>query len=128
MGTTPRPLVNPTVGLMPTTPLLDEGLMIEPSVSLPSAAIHRLADTATPERKLGPPGLRSGTWGLPVGRPRPLQPLEEPNVRKLAHSLKWALPGRTAPAALNLATTGASAATFVSSSAREPAVVCVRSA
>src|SRR6185436_13438086 len=63
IGTTPAREVNPTVGLMPTTPLLDDGLMIEPSVSVPSDAAARLAETATPEPELEPPGLRSSTYG-----------------------------------------------------------------
>src|ERR1051326_2430739 len=80
MGTTPSRLVNPTVGLMPTTPFAADGLMIEPSVSVPSAARHRFAETATPEPELDPPGLRSSTYGLRVCRPRPLQPAHEPRA------------------------------------------------
>src|ERR1043166_2837286 len=111
IGTTPWRLVSPTVGLIPTTPLLDDGLMIEPSVSVPSAATHRFAETATPEPELDPPGLRSSTYGLRVCRPRPLQPLDERLDRKLAHSLRFDLPRMTAPACRSLATTGASRAT-----------------
>src|ERR687886_235529 len=94
MGMTPARLVSPTVGLMPTTPLFDDGLMIEPSVSVPSAARHRLAATATPDPELEPPGLRSRTYGLRVWRPLPLHPLEEREDRKLAHSLRFVLPNR----------------------------------
>src|SRR5579859_5066210 len=85
IGTTPCRLVRPTVGLMPTTPDAEDGLMIEPSVSVPSAATHRLAATLTPEPELEPPGLRSRTYGLRVWRPRPLHPLDERVERKLAH-------------------------------------------
>src|SRR5918912_2001734 len=77
MGMTPARLVRPPVGLMPTTPLAEDGLMIEPSVSVPSAATHRLADTATAEPELDPPGERSSTKALRVWRPRPLQPLDD---------------------------------------------------
>ena len=65
------------MGLMPTMPEAEDGLMIEPSVSVPSAATHRLAETLTPEPELEPPGLRSRTCGLWVCLPRPLQPLDE---------------------------------------------------
>src|ERR1700730_14261509 len=102
MGMTPRPLVRATVGLMPTMPHAEDGLMIEPSVSLPRAATHRLAETLAPEPALEPPGLRSSTNGLRVWRPRPLQPLDERVDRKFAHSLRFALPMITAPAARSL--------------------------
>src|SRR5690348_8064553 len=91
MGTTPCRLVSPTVGLMPTTPVADEGLTIEPSVSVPSAATHRLAETATADPELDPLGVRSSTNGLRVCRPRPLQPLDERVERKFAHSLRFDL-------------------------------------
>jgi hypothetical protein len=35
IGTTSARLVSPTVGLIPTTPLIDAGQTIEPSVSVP---------------------------------------------------------------------------------------------
>src|SRR5713226_6292261 len=108
MGITPWRLVIPTVGLIPTMPEAEDGLMIEPSVSVPSAATHRLAETETAEPELEPPGLRSSTNGLRVCRPRPLQPLDERVERKLAHSLRLALPRMTAPASLNLRATAAS--------------------
>src|SRR5215207_600706 len=98
IGITPARLVRPTVGLMPTMAEADDGLMIEPSVSVPSAAAARLAATATPEPELEPPGLRSRTYGLRVCRPRPLQPLDERLERKFAHSERLVLPNSTAPA------------------------------
>src|SRR5713226_2477284 len=128
MGITPWRLVIPTVGLIPTMPEAEDGLMIEPSVSVPSAATHRLAATATPEPELEPPGLRSRTYGLRVWRPRPLQPLDERVERKLAHSLILLLANSTAPASLSLRATGASLTTGAPCSANEPAVVCMRSA
>src|ERR1700736_3767094 len=102
---------------MPTMPEAEQGLIIEPSVSVPSAATHRLADTATPEPELEPPGLRSRTNGLRVWRPRPRQPLDERVERKLAHALRLVLASRTAPASRSLRATGASAATAAFSNA-----------
>ena len=55
----PERLHRPTVGLMPTTPLLDDGHMIEPPVSVPIVKAARLADAATPDPELDPQGLRS---------------------------------------------------------------------
>jgi hypothetical protein len=48
---------NPTVGFMPTTPFVTAGQMIEPLVSVPTAAAQRFADTATPEPELEPHGF-----------------------------------------------------------------------
>ena len=49
----------PSVGLIPTNPLFDEGHMIEPSVSDPTETAHKFAEVATPEPELLPHGLRS---------------------------------------------------------------------
>src|SRR5579859_5425901 len=127
IGITPWRLVSPTVGLMPTMPHAEDGLMIEPSVSLPRAATHRLAETLAAEPELDPPGLRSSTKGLRVWRPRPLHPLDERVDRKFAHSLRFALPRITAPAARSLLATGASCLAGAPTNANEPAVVCIRS-
>src|SRR6266436_9853667 len=56
IGITPARLVSPTVGLIPTIPDAEHGLMIEPSVSVPRAATHRFAETETPDPELEPPG------------------------------------------------------------------------
>src|SRR5262249_18742681 len=77
IGMTPDRLTRPTVGLIPTMPLADDGLTIEPSVSVPTAAAHRFAATATADPELDPHGLRSSEYGLRVSPPRPLQPLVE---------------------------------------------------
>ena len=61
MGTTPARLVSPTVGLMPTMPLADEGEMIEPSVSVPNEAAAMLAAIAVAEPELEPLGERFNT-------------------------------------------------------------------
>ena len=54
-------LTNPTVGLMPTTPQLDDGQTTEPLVSVPMAAKTRLPEVAAPEPDDEPHGLRSST-------------------------------------------------------------------
>ena len=61
IGTIPERLISPTVGFIPTMPLLFEGHTIEPLVSVPIAAMQRLAETATPDPELEPQGLRSST-------------------------------------------------------------------
>src|SRR6059036_1184931 len=77
MGITPARLTRPTVGLTPTTPQALDGLMIDPSVSVPTAAAHRLALTALPEPEDEPLGFRSSTYGFRHWRPRPLQPEDD---------------------------------------------------
>ena len=44
----PARLHSPTVGLMPTTPLIDDGHMIDPPVSVPMVSATRLAEAARP--------------------------------------------------------------------------------
>src|SRR6266508_906634 len=60
IGKIPLRLTSPTVGLMPTTPLDEPGLRIEPDVSVPIATATRLADTAIPDPELEPPGVNTG--------------------------------------------------------------------
>src|SRR5207248_2224699 len=100
MGMIPPCEIRRRVGLMPTTPFADEGQVIEPSVSVPTARGAMPAATATAEPLLEPQGVRSRTCGFLVWRPRPLHPLAERLERKLAHSLRLALPRMTAPASL----------------------------
>ena len=57
----PPRLTSPTVGLIPAIPLIDDGQTMEPSVSVPMAAAHKLAAAATPEPEEEPQGLRSRT-------------------------------------------------------------------
>ncbi len=59
MGMIPARLTRPSVGLMPTRQFAFDGQTIDPSVSVPMATAHRLAETATPEPELDPQGLRS---------------------------------------------------------------------
>src|SRR5438876_882131 len=98
IGIIPVRLTRPTVGLMPTIPFAVAGLIMEPSVSVPTATAHKLAATATAEPELEPLGLRSRAYGFLVRPPRPLQPLVDRLERILAHSLRFALPIMTAPA------------------------------
>src|SRR4051812_6569469 len=113
---------------MPTIPFADDGHTIDPSVSVPIATAQRLAATAPPEPELDPHGFRSSTYGFFACPPRPLHPLVECDDRKLAHSLRFALPSSTAPAARNLAATVESCSGMEPASASDPAVVVIRSA
>src|SRR4029077_6539474 len=96
------------VGLMPARPLTFDGDTIEPSVSVPTAIVARLAAIAAPEPELDPDVLRSSAYGFFVWPPRPLQPLVECVERKLAHSLRLVLPRITAPASRRRETMNAS--------------------
>src|SRR5215213_7685457 len=124
----PLRLTRPSVGLMPTSPLLLAGETIEPSVSVPMAAALRLAAIAAPEPELDPEGLRSSAYGFFVWPPRPLQPLVDFVDRKLAHSLRFVLPRMTAPAWRRRSARNASLGGLTPASASEPAVVIMRSA
>src|SRR5437660_11725491 len=103
IGMTPARLTTPTVGLMPTTPFAFAGQTMLPSVSVPMETVVRLPDAAAPDPELDPHGLRSMALGLLHWPPRPDQPLDEKNDRKLAHSLRFVFPRITAPAFLRLA-------------------------
>src|SRR6266550_209386 len=124
----PLLLRSPSVGLMPTIPLADDGHTIEPSVSVPIAAAQRFAATAPPEPELEPHGLRSRTYGFLACPPRPLQPLVECVERKFAHSLRLAFPRKIAPAARSFMAMKASVGGIDPASASEPAVVVILSA
>src|SRR6202171_6227573 len=100
-------LTRPTAGLIPTTPLAEEGQMMEPSVSVPTATGVRPAATATADPLEEPPGDLSRTCGWRHGRPRPLHPPDDREERKLAHSLRFVLPSMSIPAARRRATSGA---------------------
>src|ERR1700674_2609072 len=105
MGTTPARLTRPTVGLMPTTPLLLAGHTMLPSVSVPIESAVKFAGAAAPEPELDPHGLRLIPYGLLHWPPRPDQPLVAVVERKLAHSLRVVFPRTTAPAARSAAAT-----------------------
>jgi hypothetical protein len=59
MGTTPDRLTSPMLGFRPTTPVALAGQTMEPSVSVPTATVARLAATAAADPELEPQGLRS---------------------------------------------------------------------
>ena len=80
IGTTPARLVSPTVGLMPTTPLAPDGQTIEPSVSVPIAAAHRLADAGGTRTRAGAARVAVEHVGFLTWPPRPDQPLDEWNA------------------------------------------------
>src|SRR5699024_6046652 len=120
-------LTRPRVGFRPTMPQLELGDTIEPSVSVPTASVARLAAIAAPEPELEPLVLRSRAWGLRVWPPRPLQPLTEWVERMLAHSDKFVLPMMTAPAARRRSATKASRVARTPSRASEPALVLILS-
>ena len=55
----PARLMRPRVGLIPTIPLAEDGHTIDPSVSLPTATVHKFAEVAAPGPELDPQALRS---------------------------------------------------------------------
>ena len=55
----PAPPRSPTVGLTPTSPQIEAGLTMEPSVSVPMPMAARLAATAAAEPELEPLAFRS---------------------------------------------------------------------
>src|SRR5487761_1564973 len=122
MGTMPRRLTSPLVGLMPTMPQALAGLTIEPSVSVPTASVASPAATPAADPELDPEGLRSSAYGFAVWPPTVDQPLLEWVERKFAHSDRLAFARITAPAARSLDTMNASGAR-AGSSAGDPAVV-----
>ena len=61
MGMMPLRLTSPTVGFTPTMPQQEEGAMMDPSVSVPTATAQRLADTEAPDPELEPEGFRFNT-------------------------------------------------------------------
>src|ERR1700716_3638708 len=126
MGMIPARLTRPRVGLIPTMPFTADGHTIEPSVSVPIPIAHMFAETADPVPELEPHGFRSRTYGFLACPPRPLQPLDECVERKFAHSLRFVLPSRIAPAARSLAAVVASLSAIDPASAYDPAVVVIR--
>ena len=61
IGITPARLVNPTVGLIPTTELSDAGQSMEPLVSVPSVTAAMFAAAAIAEPVLDPQGSADST-------------------------------------------------------------------
>jgi hypothetical protein len=65
-GQTPVVGTRPQVGFSPTTPQHDDGIRIDPAVSLPTAPATNPAATAAADPPLDPPAIRSGSQGLAV--------------------------------------------------------------
>ena len=124
----PLRLTSPTVGLSPTSEQAAAGDVMEPSVSVPTATVQQFDAAAIAEPELEPEGVRSSAYGLRACPPRADQPLEACVERKFAHSVRFVLPSTIAPAARSRRTTNASRVGDASTSASEPAVVCIRSA
>jgi hypothetical protein len=59
MGMIPVLLTNPTVGFSPTMPQHEDGLTMDPSVSVPMVPAQRLAAAAAADPELDPDVLRS---------------------------------------------------------------------
>ena len=64
IGMMPARLTRPTVGLSPTRPLAVAGHTTDPSVSVPTPTMARLALMAAPVPELEPHGLRSSDVGI----------------------------------------------------------------
>src|SRR5713226_7012832 len=77
MGIMPARLTRPSVGLMPTSPFIEDGQVTEPSVSVPTAMAQIFAAAAAPDPELEPQGLRSSAQGLRHCPPRALHPEDE---------------------------------------------------
>jgi hypothetical protein len=88
------------VGFIPTTPQSAAGWRIEPPVSVPSAAGAAQAPTTAAEPPLEPPGTRSRSQGLRVGKKA-----EFSHDEPIANSSMFVLPSVTAPAASSRSTT-----------------------
>src|SRR5260370_27012129 len=104
----PAPSINPSVGFTPTSEQALDGQTIEPSVSVPTPTVARLAAIAAPVPELEPQGLRSSAYGFLHWPPRPLHPDTAWVERKLAHSEWFVFPRITAPAARSRPATAAS--------------------
>src|SRR6185436_6914781 len=66
IGITPYRLIRPTVGLMPTSMVSLAGLRIDPDVSVPTLAAHKLVAVPVPE--LEPDGVSAGRPSFIAGR------------------------------------------------------------
>src|SRR5205814_8816121 len=99
-ATTPYRDTVPYVGRSPTLPHSDDGCLIEPPVSEPSAQGASPADTAAAEPPPEPPGTREGSQGLCDG-PKAEFSVDEP----IANSWVFVLPRTRSPCAFSRSTT-----------------------
>src|SRR4051812_34448238 len=95
----PSRLDRPAVPRRPNRLFSDEGLRIDPQVSVPIPAAAKLAATAAAVPPLDPPGLRLGSYGLRVWPPAELIV-----VIPYASSCRLVLPMMTAPASFSFFT------------------------
>src|SRR5919108_1628887 len=93
----------PYVGRRPTLPHKEDGCLIDPPVSDPSAHGVRPADTAAADPPPEPPGTRSGSHGFRVG-PKAEFSVDEP----IANSSILVLPSTRSPRARQRSATVAS--------------------
>ena len=99
-ATMPKRETVPYVGRSPTLPQSDDGCLIEPPVSEPSAHGAIPADTAAAEPPPEPPGTRVGSHGFLLG-PNAEFSVEDP----MANSSVFVLPSSCRPAALQRSAT-----------------------
>ena len=102
-GITPSSGSAPCVGFNPPIPQNDDGIRIEPPVSVPSAIGTIPAATAAPDPPLEPPVIRVMSHGFAVG-----PHAETRLVPPAASSCMFVLPTTIAPAAFSRRTTAAS--------------------
>ena len=102
-GKQPSFETRPCVGLRPTSPQAEDGIRMEPAVSVPRVLKLMSAATAAPDPPLEPPGTFSRSQGLPTA-PKWGLLLSMPQ----AYSCMLSLPVRTMPASFMRATTEAS--------------------
>ena len=108
-GRTPSIGSAPVVGFSPTTPQNDEGMRMDPPVSVPRAIGTTPPASAAADPPLDPPVMREGSHGLAVG-----PHAETRLVAPAASSCMFVLPITMAPAARKRRTTSASASANLS--------------
>src|SRR5205823_395903 len=121
-GMTPARLVSPSVGLIPTSPFSVDGLMIEPDVSEPTAAVANAIEPATPDPAEDPLGSPK-SYALFTCPPNELYPFGIDRSTQFANSDRFVLPRMTAPAFCSCCVMKASSLGTKPASAMEPAVV-----
>ena len=119
-GTTPSVGTRPVVGRRPVTPQKQEGMRIEPAVSVPSVPAARSAAAAAPLPPLEPPQIRSSAHGLCAGPKCGLVV-----IAPKANSCVFSLPRTIAPARRSRSTQSASRGEMSSARIFDAAVVAV---
>jgi hypothetical protein len=119
-GMMPSRLNSPCVTRRPTRLLCDEGIRIEPHVSVPIPTTAKFAAIAAPVPPLDPPGLRRVSYGFSVCPPSELMV-----VIPYANSCMFVLPRKIAPASLNRRTRYPSSGGIDDSRERDEALVAM---